>query len=237
MRAVRSGNGRHAILTEVTVKEKATNTYETVLAFFQRYPCVRYEAGKVIFNPGDSISKVLFIVEGSVAEYDISSAGNEVVVNVFKQRSFFPMSFAINPAPNEYFFEALSPTTVYSAPAGEVLEFLSENPDVMLDLLGRVYKGTDGMMRRMAHLMGGNATSRLLFELSNASARFGVPDGKGGTVIDFTENDIAKRSGLSRETVNRTMRKLKDAGLVEISKAGILVVDSERLENTLGSTL
>lgn len=209
----------------------------TIQTFFEQFPLKRYSVGQTIFRPGDKITKILYITKGSVAEYDISSAGNEVVVNVFKVGAFFPMSFAINHTPNEYFFEALAPVEAYVAPSEEVVAFIKEHPEVMFDLLARVYRGTDGLLRRMAHLMAGNATTRLLFELSNATRRYGAYDATGRAVLRLTENDLAKRSGLSRETVNRTMRKLKDAGLVEVQKTGIVIPEPARLEQALGSRL
>jgi CRP-like cAMP-binding protein len=210
---------------------------ETVRTFFKRFPLKHYDGGETVFKPGDQITKIVCIVEGSVSEYDISPSGNEVVVNVFKVGAFFPMSFAINQIPNEYFFETLTPTKAYVAPSADVVAFIKEHPEVMFDLLSRVYRGTDGLLRRMAHLMGGSATTRLLFELLNAVRRYGTYDEKGRAMLRLTENDLAKRSGLSRETVNRTMRNLKDAGLVEVRKAGIVIPDPARLEQTLGSRL
>lgn len=226
-----------AILAVKPVNTTNNDIQQTIRTFFTQFPVKRYDKGQVVFNPGDPITKVLYIVKGSVAEYDISPAGNEVVVNVFKTGAFFPMSFAINRLPNEYFFETLAPTDVYVAPAEDVVAFIKEHPEVMFDLLGRVYRGTDGLLRRMAHLMGGNATTRLLFELSNAVRRYGSYDEAGGATLQLTENDLAKRSGLSRETVNRTMRKLKDAGLVKVQKTTIVIPDFARLERTLGSRL
>ncbi len=209
----------------------------TIRTFFERFPVKRYDKGETLFSPGDDITKILYLNEGSVAQYDISPAGNEVVVNVFKTGVFFPMSSAINRTPNEYFFEALHPVEAHIVPADEVVAFVKKHPEVMFDLLSRVYRGTDGLLRRMAHLMGGSAMTRLLFELSNAARRYGEYDENGRAVLKLTETDLAKRSGLTRETINRTMRKLKEMDLVEVRKTDILILDPARLEQTLGSRL
>ena len=204
--------------------------------FFAVYPLREIEKGEIILRPDELLGNVFYLVEGSVVQYDISSAGNEVIVNAFKPGAFFPMSLAINRTPSEYFFETATPIAVRMAPVEKTVEFLKANPEVMLDLLTRVYRGADGLLRRMAHLMGGNAKTRLIFELINAAYRFGK-QGQDGILIPLTENDIAKRSGLSRETVSRTMNKLKTEGLVQIRQAGILVIDVRKLETLLGSDL
>lgn len=204
--------------------------------FFAGYPLKTMEKGEIILRPEDTLEHVFYLVEGSVIQYDISSAGNEVIVNAFKPNAFFPMSMAINRTPSSYFFETATPVVLRMAPADDVVAFLKKEPEVLFDLLSRVYRGTDGLQRRMAHLMGGNAKSRLIFELINAAYRFGekVPE---GIRIPLTENDLAKRSGLSRETVSRTANKFKNDGLVIVRQNAIIVADVSKLEQLLGSDL
>jgi CRP/FNR family transcriptional regulator, cyclic AMP receptor protein len=204
--------------------------------FFAAYPLREIEKGEIILRPDETLEHVFYLMEGSVVQYDISTAGNEVVVNAFKPGAFFPMSMAINRLPGDYFFETATPVVMRSAPVEETVSFLKEHPEVMFDLLTRVYRGADGLLRRMAHLMGGNAKTRLIFELINAAYRFGEQS-SDGILISLTENDVAKRSGLSRETVSRTMNKLKNDGLVRVKQSGIVVVDVRKLETLLGSDL
>ncbi|HEY5695487.1 MAG TPA: Crp/Fnr family transcriptional regulator [Candidatus Saccharimonadales bacterium] len=209
---------------------------QTVGDFFEDYPLRRFEKGEVLIRPEERLENIFYLVEGSVIEYDISSAGNEVIVNAFKPDAFFPMSIAINNTPNYYHFEAATSVTVRIAPAERVIEFVKEQPEVLFDLLARVYRGTDGLQRRMAHLMGGNARSRLIFELVNAAYRFGEHT-SDGTLVPLTENDLARRSGLSRETISRAMNKLKTEGYVAVQPTGIVVFDIANLEDLLGSDL
>lgn len=205
--------------------------------FFTTFPVHHYEKGDTVIHPNQPINSVYYLAEGVVIEYDIAPNGNEIVVNTFKAGAFFPMSSAINKTPNSYYFEAFEPVTVYKAPAKKAVTFITENPDIMYDLLARVYKGADGILRRMAHLMGGSAYSRLLFEIINSARRFGKVEKDGSIPISLRENDLAKLTGLSRETVNRNLSSLKKEGVIKISSDGIVVCDLEHLENTLGMSL
>lgn len=210
-------------------------TKQIVDDFFAGFPLREVGKGEVLLRPGELLSHIFYLIEGSIVQYDISSAGNEIVVNAFKPGAFFPMSMAISRLPSDYFFETATRVVMRVAPAESAVVFLKEHPDVMLDLLMRVYRGSDGLLRRMAHLMGGNAKTRLIFELINAAHRFGKQN-VDGILIPLTENDIAKRSGLSRETVSRTMNKLKVEKLIQVTQNGI-VVDVQGLESLLGSDL
>lgn len=214
-----------------------TTIRETVKSFFDAYPSRQFSKGELVLRPEEKLKDIIYLEEGQVVTYDISVGGNDIVVNAFKPGAFFPLSQAINDTPNLYFYEAVRPVTVRVAPAKDVVAFLKNNPDVAFDLLSRVYRGTDGLLRRTAHLMGGSAKSRLIFELLNASARFGVPGPDNSTFIPLTESDLAKRSGLSRETVSRTIRSLKTAGLVQLQARGVVIFSHADLESTLGSEL
>lgn len=205
--------------------------------FFSKYPVRKYGKGEIIIHPGDELTHIFYLTEGLVAEYDISQSGNEVVVNTFKPGAFFPMSLAINPAPNPYYFEVTKPSVIHKAPAADAVSFLKDNPDVSFDLLRRVYRGTDGLLRRMAHLMGGKAKSRLIFELLNAAHRFGSSGRSGSVTIPLTESDLAKRSGLSRETVSRIINALKEQQLLETKSGSVIIYDLNQLEAILGSDL
>lgn len=210
---------------------------DIVKNFFDGYPLVRYSKGEILLRPDETLTHVFYLTEGQVVEYDISTAGNEVVINAFKPGAFFPMSMAMNHNRNDYFFEAATKLSVREAPAEEVVKFIRENPDVCYDLLSRVYLGTDGLLRRMAHLMGGKARSRLIFELLNGAARFGEKRIGNAVHLPMTEKDIAKRSGLSRETVSRTMHALKDEGLVSVRAGGLYIPDVKKLEAVIGNQL
>lgn len=205
--------------------------------FFSGYSAQTYKKGEVIIRPDETPGHVFYLTEGLVSQYDISPAGNEIIVNTFKPGAFFPMSLAINQGENPYFFEVTKPAVMQKAPAGKVVELLKADPDITFDLLSRVYRGTDGLLRRMAHLMGGKAKSRLLFELSNAARRFGAPTRDGHILIPLTEGDLAKRSGLSRETVSRLMRDLKQNNLASTRARSIVIYDISQLEDLLGSEL
>lgn len=205
--------------------------------FFSEYPLTRYGKGQIILRPEDKIEKVLYIQEGTISQYDITPAGNEVILNIFKPGAFMPMSNVLNKEPSQYFFSAATPVAVRLVPAEHVVEFLKDNPDILLDLLKRVYRGTDGIISRMAHLMGGTAKSRLLFEILNTTYRFGEKRPNGSAYLKISENDLAKQSGLTRETVNRTIRNLKKEDLIVVHRNTLEIPSLSKIEEIVGIDL
>jgi len=201
--------------------------------FFAQYRSRKYAKGQVLILNGDSTDYVYHLIDGRVKQYDVTYRGDEIIVNVFKPPAFFPMSLAINKTTNPYIYEAETDIEVRQAPAEETVAFIQQNPDVTYDLLRRVYRGLDGLLGRMTHLMTSSAKARLMYELIIECRRFG----KGETEdckISINEVDLAARAGLSRETVSREMRSLIKDDLIKMSGHTIIVNNLAHLEHKLG---
>lgn len=208
-----------------------------VAAFFGDYPLKEFSKGEVMILADEDPKYVYHLVEGHVREYDISYRGDQIVVNVFKPPAFFPMSWTLANVPNRYFFEAGETVKAHLAPVEDVYNFVKSDPDVAIDLLIRLYTGIEGLQRRMAHLMGGSAKSRLLFELIIECRRFGKQRANGAYVITISESEIGARAGLSRETVSRGLNELKKMDLISVGRQGIVLRDLDALERKLGPDL
>jgi CRP-like cAMP-binding protein len=212
-----------------------TDVANKVERFFGQYKLRTYPRGQVLILNGDNTNFIFHLVEGKVKMYDITYKGDQIVLHVYKPPAFFPMTMAINKSPNPFMYEAETAIQVHRAPAGEVIEFLHDNPDVMYELLARVYRRVEGLTGRIVQLMSGTAQSRLLFELLLDARRFGVNDTDGpGCSLSITERELGARAGLSRETVSREITKLKQNNLITLGRKGIHISDLQKMEQKLG---
>lgn len=203
---------------------------------FESCELKKYAKGKILTFANHEPEGVSFLISGLVEQYDITPEGNKLTVNVFKPPAFFPMSWAINKTSNPYFFAALTDIKIKQADADEMVAFLQANPDVMFDLLSRVYKGTDALLRRLVLAASGIAANRLVFELLIESYRFGVADSDGTVTIKVKQSVLAARSGLARETVSRELHKLEKEGGITISNKDITLIIGD-LEDRLNISL
>lgn len=203
--------------------------------FFNQFPLHEYAKGQIITFAHEEPEGVSLLIDGVVEQYDITPDGNRVTVNIFKPSAFFPMSWAINKTPNKYFYIAQTKVKLKRADAEKSVAFLKANPDVMFDLLSRVYKGTDALLQRLVVNASGVAVNRLIFELLIEAYRFGEVIDGSKILITTKQFALADRSGLARETVNRELHKLVKDGFIDLRKQGI-VLDVPRLEKKLNNT-
>lgn len=196
---------------------------EKIKAFFAKYPAKDFAAGEQIVLGQDANPPVSLVVSGRVSQYDISASGNKIILTLYRPGAFFPLLPVLSGRPNKYFFEALEAATVRQAPGSAILEFLRSEPEVMFDLLRRLYSGLDGVLGRMSLLMDGTASSRILFELSIMAERFGSRQNDGSWLVIITQSQLASQTGLTRETVSRELKKLSESGTVTLGKGTICI--------------
>lgn len=180
---------------------------------------------------------VYFLKAGVVKMYSVSEKGEEIILNVYKPISFFPMTWALNNTQNTYYYEAITDVEVWRAPKEESIIFIKENPDVLFNLVSRTYCGIDGMLQRMNYLMSGRAFARLLNELFIQAKRFGTLNSNGAVELKVSEKEIAAATGMTRETVSRQMRVLKEMGLLTLEHGVVCIPDLGKLEDELAIAL
>jgi CRP/FNR family transcriptional regulator len=207
---------------------------EKTKEFFYSYHERHYLKGDQIISPDEPNDLVYYLVSGRIKKYSLNYKGEEIILTVFRPGSFLPIDLAIGQKlKNRYFFAADTDIAVRVAPAKDVTEMLANNPDVALSLLHRVNRGLHEFQNRSLSLMTGNALNRVAYEIYIEGKNFGRKISKTDTCIDLSERGIASRTGLTRETVNREIRKLKEAGAVSVKHGSITIKDLNILEKKL----
>lgn len=210
---------------------------DKVKKFFSNYPEKSFYKGDVLIWAHNEPDGIFFIENGSVCQCDISKDGKKIIVNQFKKGAFFPMSWAINKTRNEYFYEATEDLETRFAHTDEVLRFVKNNPDVMYDLLGRVFRGTDGLLEKVSHLMFSDAQTRVLYTMINEYERSQHKEKNEELfVIKLTESELSLRTGLARETVSRQLGKLGKLKLLTVSGGSIKIPNIQKLRSMLKET-
>jgi len=204
--------------------------------FFSQYRLRRYSAGQVLILNGDKSEFIYYILRGKVKQYDVTYRGDEIILHVFQPPAFFPMSQAINKSVNSFIYEAETDIEIRQAPSDDVIQFIHDNPDVMYDLLSRLYKGMDAILGRTVQLMSGSAKTRLIYELLEDARRFGKTQKDGTLLLKINEKELGARAGLSRETVSRELHKIKGENILLQNKS-IVIQDLDALKKQSENSL
>lgn len=198
--------------------------------FFNNFDKHQYQKGEIIIRSGEAPKGIFYLQRGFVRQYSISEKGDEVTLNLYKPHTFFPMMWALNNTPNNYYFETLTATSVAIAPRDKVVTFIKNEPEILYDLTKRLYKGIDGILKRMEYLMSGDAYKKLIVILLISRERFATSDKKLAISLKLTHKELAAQAGISRETVSREMKKLEKRGLVSYNRNLITIRNLKKIE-------
>lgn len=162
--------------------------------------------------------------------YSFSRSGEELTLIIFKPGDIFPVSWAINTAPSGYFVEAMTPADLWRVSREEFLEYVRSRPEILFELTRRMLERFLGLMRRMEHLVFGNAQSKVASILLICAERFGRRVGKAEVIdVPLTHNDIANLVGLTRETVSIEMKKLEKKRFIDYRGKRLTVLNRHGL--------
>ncbi len=212
---------------------KSRSTEEKARSFFEQYRERTYPKGQIIVFAGEENDNAYYLSNGTVKKYTVNYKGDEILLNIFRPGTFWPVAQAIGQKRiNRFYYAADTDVVVRVAPTKDVVDMLMKNPDIMMGLLQRVNLGLDEFLGRAVSLMASNALSRVVYEIFVEASR--ITDGKNGEFwISLSERGIAARTGLTRETVNREIRKLKDLKAVRVERGGLVIMDLALLEKKL----
>lgn len=204
--------------------------------FFTQFKHQQYKKGEILIRADDEPQGIFYLKKGIVRQYSISKDGEEQTLNLYKPISFFPLMWAINNTHNTYYFEAVKEVEVYRAPKDEVIAFLKKEPEIMYDIISRLYKGMHGLLSRIEYLQSGDAYMKVIFAILNASYRFGEQKENAEVELSITHREISALTGLTKETISRESTRLEKEGLITNTNHLVKIRDIHKLESELVNT-
>jgi CRP-like cAMP-binding protein len=190
-----------------------------------------YQAGDMIFRKGDTSEGLGVVLRGRVRTVTTSPEGREQVLKMFGPgRTFADLAvFDNEPQPAEAI--AVSETTVVFIPQGDLLRLLTRHPDAAIEVIRlfasrlRAYKqmvedlSLRPVVARVARLLVDRARgAQTLVEESASSSP------------EYTQDEMAALVGSVREVVQRALKTLEHAGLIQMTRGRIQIIDVEALE-------
>ncbi len=196
-------------------------TPEQLEPFHHTIQMATCRAGHVFYRPGETGEAMFLLKEGAAQLYRLSPEGRKFVFAEVPASSIFGEMACIGQAMYECFAEATADSVICTLTRSDVQRLILAYPQFALRLLETVGRRMVDAERQLEALAFKTVLPRLADFLGRES--------RDGLVEGLSHQDIGERLGVHRETATYALNELKAAGLVEIGRRRIRVVDGPRL--------
>lgn len=191
-----------------------------------------YTPGEIIIIEGDPCQAAYFVAEGQVRVYRLSPGGREqVLVQLGPGQAFNTVPPFQPRGINHANVEALTPVTLYAIPCDDLHRLVGERPEMALVLLRDFAGRLDHLTNLVEDLSLRTVRGRLArFLLEHAPTDLSGTAEAGAVTQRWTQEEIAVHLGTVRDMVGRTLRAFADAGLIQMNRQRLVLLDREGLE-------
>lgn len=194
---------------------------EIVRAAFLR----EYDTGQLVLLEGEQAAGLYLVQEGWLKVSKIAMDGREQILQFLDQGEVFNAISVFTGQANAATVTALEPSKVWLIRREMILKLLDTHPQfagrVIQDLAGRVLH----LISLVEDLSLRSVEARVARLLLENSVSDRVPRQRWAT-----QNEIAARLGTVPDVISRTLRKLAERGMIQISRHEIRIIDRAGLE-------
>jgi CRP/FNR family transcriptional regulator len=188
------------------------------------------ERGESLFFEGELSEGFFAVAEGLIKVYKVAPEGREQVLHLVGPGQTFAEASLFGDGRYPASAEAAQPSRLWLIPKGPFLKFLQADPEVSIKLLASMAT----WLKRLSHLVETlslkNVEARLAqYLLARAHEECRLTEEGLVLALDSEKKMIAARLGTISETLSRSLKKLKDKGLIREEGSNILITDLEGL--------
>ncbi len=183
-----------------------------------------FERGQQIFAQEDPGHSLYIIVSGQVRIFTLNEQGQELALTLLGDGEFFGELALLDGLPRAASAQTIVRTTTLMLHRDDFLATIRTCPPVAAAILEELAARLRRSNSYAEQLIGMPATQRVVRRLTEIAERR-RSGAASSVVLRLTQEDLASLAGTSRETVNRALADLRDAGLVRIERRQITVLD------------
>jgi len=183
-----------------------------------------YPANAVVFWEGDAESNLYYLQYGALKVVKTSTDGREQVLRFINTGETFNEVGVLAKRTNPATAVALEESGIWLIPRQSIEELVLEHPQIALQIIENMADKFVDLVSLVADL-----------SLRSVKARFAkllLEQAKGGVIERHswaTQTEIASRLGTVPDVLSRVIRELTKAGIIEMDKKQIRILDQENL--------
>ena len=189
----------------------------------------RFEKNEKIYAEGDTHHFVYFISSGKVKISKLNSWGKEFIVEVLKVNDFFGYIAVLNGSNRNETAIALEDAKIGMIPQKDFLHLLYSNNQISLYITKYISSKLSMASEKALQLAYDSARKRVARALVYFTNIYSEGN-HSSNGINLSRENISAISGISLETVSRTLTEFKQDGYIEVNNRNIKIIQHKKLE-------
>jgi CRP/FNR family transcriptional regulator, cyclic AMP receptor protein len=189
-----------------------------------------FPKGTRVFHEGDRSDACYIVREGSCRVMREHSDGRAITLANLDSGDIFGELAMLDGEVRSASVETLADTELLALPAMDVRRLLAKHPGITVKLVIALTRRLRLTNERVSRQSFQTVPSRVAGVLSQLVAEE-APPGIEGITIRMNQADLAQLAGTSRESVSRFLAQLERAGVVQIGRGRVTVLEPPKLRN------
>jgi len=188
--------------------------------------------GERIFEEGAEADRMYIIARGQVKIVKEFPSGRNAIMGIFGPGGAVAEIVAVDKLPYPASAVALEDSTVGAVLSKKLVPFLKENPDALLSMIGGLASRLREMVDNIGSLAVQSVEKRVARFLVKLSDKIGEKNSDGIALrLPMTRQDLAEIIGTSFEVVERSLKKLREKGLIRVEGKKITILRPRELRD------
>ncbi|UDF34454.1 UNVERIFIED_ORG: Crp/Fnr family transcriptional regulator [Shinella sp. XGS7] len=190
----------------------------------------RLARGDTVFRLGEPCEEFHVTVTGQVKLFALSPAGQEKVIEIAGPGHSFAEALMFTGKPYIINAQALTDTLLLSVSKQAVLTEIEHDPRFALRMLAGISRRLHGLVHDVEAYALHSGVQRVIGYLLRDQQAEDCVSGETITVsLPVSKATLASRLSLTPEYFSRVLHELESAGLIEIERRDIRILDTQRL--------
>ncbi len=186
-----------------------------------------YPRHSIIFFQADEGNKFYIVKSGSVKVFRITEDGREITFDVMTKGNFFGEMAILDGYDRSATAQTNRPSILLEMEGGKFQDFIRSTPALAINVIKTLSMRIRWANERIENLVFNYAYERIVNLVAKLGKMYGVPCPEGLKVeLKFTHQELASLAGTSRETVTRSLLKMRKEGLLELKDRYLIIKNS-----------
>jgi CRP/FNR family cyclic AMP-dependent transcriptional regulator len=193
-----------------------------------------YTAGSYIFREGEPAEAIYLIAEGRVKLSRTNLEGKERILAILTRPEVVGELSVVSNTPRTVTARCLDDVVALAIYRHDLRIILDRYPSILWNLAAILAIRLDETNREVEVLSFSTTRAVVAHALLNLYQKGAFLRTKSGELaIEFTHQDLANRTGNSRETITRVLRAMEEEGLVRTKPGVITLLKPDDLEGII----